>query len=125
MIAGAPIAYKNKSQSTVAHSTTEAEFAAATDCANTALYLRNILEEIGLPPRHATVIYEDNAAPIEMANAQRPTRRTKHMEIKYFVLLQWCEIDQIILTTISIFDNAADALTKPLATVLFERHKDE
>ena len=87
------------------------------------MYLRSILEEIGLPPQHATIIYEDNAAAIEMANAQRPTRRTKHMELKHFALLQWCETDQIILTAISTSDNAADGLTKPLATVLFGRHR--
>ena len=79
MLAGAPIAYKIKSQTILAHSTTEVEFATATDCVKTALYLRNIFEEIILPPRHATVIYEDNAAAIKMYNAQRPTRCTKHM----------------------------------------------
>ena len=82
MLAIAQTAYKSKSQTTVAHSTIEAEIAAATDWTNAALYLCNILEEIGFPPRHATVIYEDNAAVIEMANAQRPTRHTKHMELE-------------------------------------------
>ena len=42
MLAGGPIAYKSKSQTTIAHITTEAEFTAATDCAKTALYLRSI-----------------------------------------------------------------------------------
>ena len=100
MIAGAPTAYKNKSQPTITHSTTEAEFTAATDCAKTALYIRSILEDLGLHQHNATKIFEDNAAAIEMANAQRPTRRTKHMELKHFALLQWCETDQIIFTVI-------------------------
>ena len=48
MFAGGPVAYKSKSQPTIAHSTTEAEFTAATDCAKTALYLHSILEELGI-----------------------------------------------------------------------------
>ena len=59
-----------------------------------------------------------------MTNAQKPTRRTRHMDIKYFALLEWCQTDQIILTAISTSDNAADGLTKPLATTLFSRHRD-
>ena len=123
ILAGGPIAYKTKSQATISHSTTEAEFTAATDCAKTALYIRSILKELGLRCENPTTIYEDNAAAIEMANAQKPTRRTRHMDIKHFALLQWCETDQIILSAISTSDNAADGMTKPLATTLFNRHR--
>jgi len=85
--------------------------------------LQSILKEVGYEPRHATIIYEDNAAAIEMANAQLPTRRTKHIELKHFALLQWCETDQIILTAISTSNNSTNGLTKPLAKVLFGRHR--
>lgn len=64
-----PNSVRSKSQTTVAHSTTEAESTAAIACAKTALYLHSILEEIGLPPQYATKTYEENAAAIEIANA--------------------------------------------------------
>ena len=41
---------------------------------------------MGLYQENATVIYEDNAAAIEMANTQKPTKRTRHVDIKYFAL---------------------------------------
>ena len=59
-----------------------------------------------------------------MANAQQPTRRTRHMDIKKFALLDWVEQDLIILKSISTAENAADGLTKPLAKQLFHRHAD-
>ena len=121
--AGTPIAYKSKSKRTIAHSTIEAKFAATTDYAKMVLYLRSILKEVGYKPRHATIIYEDNEAAIEMDNAQRPTRRTNHMKLKQFALLQWCEIDQIILTAILMSYNATDGLTKTLTKVLFGCHR--
>ena len=73
---------------------------------------------------NATIIYEDNAAAIEMANAQNLTRRTRHICILYFALLQWCENDEIILSALSTSDNVADGLTQLLSTILFHRHRN-
>jgi hypothetical protein len=36
-------------------------------------YLRAVLNELGLPQKDATDIFEDNAAAIMMVNARRPT----------------------------------------------------
>jgi hypothetical protein len=59
-----------------------------------------------------------------MANAQQPTRRTRHIEIKHFALLDWVEQDLLTLVNIGTSDNAADAMTKPLPKQLFYRHRD-
>ncbi len=59
-----------------------------------------------------------------MANAQQPTRRTRHMDIKHFALLDWVEQDLLILEQISTNDNAADAMTKTLTKQLHNRHFD-
>jgi len=124
MLSGGPVAYKSKSQPTIAHNTTEVEFTAATECSKTAFYIRLILDELGLYQDSATITYEDNAATIEMENTQQKTRQTRHVDIKYFALLQWCETDQIILSAIFTPDTAVDVITKPLATTLFNRHRN-
>jgi hypothetical protein len=59
-----------------------------------------------------------------MANAQQPTKRTRHMDIKKFSLLDWVEQDLLTLHRISTHDNAADHFTKSLAKQLFHRHSD-
>jgi hypothetical protein len=124
MFAGGAVAYKSKYQDVIAMSTTEAEFVAACDAAKVILFLRSILEDLGIEQPDATTLFEDNNGALLMANAQQPTRRTRYMEIKHFSLLDWVEKDLIILRAISTHDNAADAMTKFLSRQLFYRHYD-
>ena len=57
-----------------------------------------------------------------MANAQRPTKRTRHMDIRYFTIQQWVAEDLLCLKRIDTADNFADLMTKPLGRTLFYRH---
>jgi hypothetical protein len=123
-MAGGPIAYKTKLQPTVAMSSTEAEFMAACDAAKMMLFIRTILWELGIPQHAATVIYEDNDGATAMANAQKPTSRTRHMDIRFFALSEWVERDLVILERIHTSVNEADHLTKVLDRTLFYRHVD-
>ena len=116
--------YKCKYQDVIAHSSTEAEFTAACDAGKMILYFRSILEDLGFEQEDATVLYEDNNGALLMANAQQPTRRTRHMGIKKFALLDWVARDLIILKTIKTAENAADGMTKIFARQLFSRHAD-
>ena len=70
----------------------------------------------------ATTLYEDNDAAVAMANASRPTRRTRHMDSTHISLLDWVSTDQLILSAISTHDNPADGLTTSLEPQLFARH---
>jgi hypothetical protein len=124
MFAGGAVGYKTKFQTVIAHSSTKAEFIAACDTAKMILFFRSLLDELGLPQTHATVLFEDNTGALLMANAQQPTRRTHHIEIKHFALLDWVEQDLLTLQSISTHDNAADAMTKTLPKQLFYRHMD-
>ena len=123
-MAGGTIFYKTKYQTTIAMSSTEAEFTAAAEAGKYILYVRSILEEIGIPQYNATVLYEDNQGALLMANAQQPTKRTRHMDIKTFKLQEWVEQDLIVLEHINTADNFADVLTKAQGKSLFYRHKD-
>jgi hypothetical protein len=108
----------------IAHSSTEAEFTAACDAGKMILFFRSLLDELGIEQKHATILYEDNNGALMMANSQQPTRRTRHMDIKKFALLDWVEQDLILLKTIKTAENAADGMTKPLGKQLFYRHAD-
>ena len=120
--AGAPVVYRSRFQPTISLSSTESEFIAAAEAGKLSLYLRSLLDQLGLEQVSATKLFEDNAAAIAMANAQRPTRRTRHVDIKHFALLDWVETDQLILSAISTHDNPADGMTKALGPQLFVRH---
>lgn len=121
-IAGGTIFYKTKFQDTVALSSTEAEFTAAAEAGKYILYVRSILDQLGIPQDEASTLYEDNQGALLMANAQQPTKRTRHMEIKTFALQEWVERDLIRLKRINTTDNYADVMTKATGRTLFYRH---
>ena len=118
-LAGGTIAYKTKFQPTVAGSSTEAEFMAAYDAGKMILFVRSILWDLGIPQEAATLLYEDNDACTAMANAQKPTPRTRHIDIKYFSLCDWVERDLMLLERIDTKINMSDHFTKNLSKTLF------
>ena len=59
-----------------------------------------------------------------MANAKRPTKRTRHMDVKFFAIQQWVKRDLLTLARIATADNYADAFTKSLGRNLHYRHMD-
>ncbi|KAL9178471.1 hypothetical protein ACHAXT_003801 [Thalassiosira profunda] len=123
-LAGGPVAYRSRLQPTVALSSTEGEFMEASDMGKTILAARSILYDLGIPQEAATIAYEDNNACIAMANAQKPTSRTRHVDIRWFALADWVERDLIILERIATAQNMADHFTKQLGPTLFKRHVD-
>ena len=59
-----------------------------------------------------------------MGNAQQPTRRTRHMDIKKFSILAWIQRDLLLLHKISSSENCSDVMTKQTGRQLFYRHFD-
>ena len=119
MLAGAAILCKSRFQDTIALSFTEAEFIAAVEAIKYILYLRSILNDIGILPNDTTILYEDNQGSLLMASPQQPTKRTRHIDIKNFVLQDWCETDIIAMKRINTKDNFSDTLTKATPRTLF------
>ena len=96
----------------------------ASDFGKILLYVRSVLWDLGVPQHAASVLYEDNDACTAMAMAQKPTPRTRHMDIKYQVICEWVERDLLHLKRIDTSINLADLFTKQLGTTLFYRHTD-
>jgi hypothetical protein len=87
MLAGAAVYYRTRLQPAIAQSSTEAEFKNMADAGKAALYLRWILEEIGIIMDAPTPILADNQGAVRLANnAHQPTTRTRHVEMKHFIL---------------------------------------
>lgn len=97
---------------------------AAYDTGKMILFVRSILWDLGIPQEAATVLYEDNNACTAMGNAQKPTPRTRHIDIKYFSICEWIECDLMILERIDTTINMSDHFTKGLSRALFHRHAD-
>ena len=79
---------------------------------------------MGISQMKATTLYEDNQGALLMANSGQPTKRTRHMDTKYFALQEWVSNDLIVLKRINTSDNESDTLTKNVGRTLFYRHND-
>ena len=59
-----------------------------------------------------------------MVDAQAPTRRTRHVDIRYFALLQWSDTGQVKAKCIHTASNISDSMTKPTGRIKFHQHAD-
>ena len=89
MMAGASVVYKTILQRIIALSSTEAEFYALSEAGKLTLYVRSILNELGIPQHEATAIYEDNKGCLHMTQNQKPTKNTRHVDLRYFAVIDW------------------------------------
>jgi hypothetical protein len=116
-----PYMWKSKKQSTVALSTTEAEYMALTKGCQEALWMRRLLRDIGHKQKTPTIIYEDNQGCIELAKNPKHHERTKHMDIKYHFVREKVENKEVKLVYIETNKQLADCLTKPLGKNLLRK----
>jgi hypothetical protein len=124
LLSGAAVLFSTKYQKAVALSSTEAEFVSASDAGKYALYLRSILTDLGFQQSDPTTLLIDNTGAVFMVDAQAPTRRTRHVDIRYFALLQWSATGQVKAKAITTALNISDSMTKPTGRIKFHQHAD-
>ena len=85
---GSAVSWKSSKQDTVADSTTEAEYIAASEVAKEAVWIRKFITELGVVPSIADPIelYCDNNGAIAQAKEPRSHQRTKHI-LRHFHLI--------------------------------------
>ena len=124
MYSGATILYKTRYQPAVALSSTEAEFVAASDTGKSILYIRSLLHELGYLQSTSTPLLVDNRGALYMVEAQAPTKRTRHVDIRYFALLQWQNQKHLVVIPVPTADNISDTMTKATGRIKFHQHTD-
>jgi hypothetical protein len=95
---------------------------AACEAEKMSIYIRSVLWDLNIPQEAATITYEDNNACTAMANAQKPTPLTQHMDIKYFALRNWIGQDLFCLEQINKKIILTNLFTEVLQRASFHRH---
>ena len=124
LLSGAAVLYSTKFQKAIALSSTETEFVSASDAGKYALYLRSILTDLGFSQSDPTTLLIDNTGAVFMVDAQAPIRRTRHVDIRYFALLEWSNTKQVKATSIPTARNISDSMTRPTGRIKFHQHAD-
>ena len=124
LFAGAPISWQSRAQVSTALSTMEAEYMAASAAAQEALWLRMILEELGISLDKPLILREDNKSAISFSEHPGEHRRTKHIDYRHHFVRERVQKKDIRLDYIDTEDQLADILTKALDTNRFLKLRD-
>jgi hypothetical protein len=112
----------SKNDTTVSHSSTEAEIKAIDELSRQIVHVREILEFMGYILQGACTIYVDNKSAIELCKILKTTHRTKHINMRINYIRELINHRIIQLVFIPTEYNVADVLTKPLGVKEHNRH---
>lgn len=117
-----PISWNSRLQKTVALSSCEAEYMALKEAIKEQVYIRTILQEIGIfTPIKCDILYTDSNSAIELAKNPVFHNRTKHIDIQYHFVREKVINKETNLLFIPTTGQLADALTKPLSLDKFAK----
>ena len=119
MLGAGAVSWKSKKQTSVALSSTEAEYMALTQATKEAIWTKQFLTELGLFSNKPIVIRADNQSCISLARNPEFHTRTKHIDIQYHFIREKVENETIHLEYCSTKQMVADVLTK---AVPHEKH---
>nr|GEW80291.1 uncharacterized mitochondrial protein AtMg00810-like [Tanacetum cinerariifolium] len=112
-----PITWCSKKKTTVALSSCEAEFMAATAAACQAIWLRGLLAEVTGLERQKVIIRVDNKSTIALSKNPVFHGKSKHIYTRYHFIRECVENEQVIVKHVSRENQRADPLTKALARI--------
>ncbi|KAJ9546964.1 hypothetical protein OSB04_019507 [Centaurea solstitialis] len=121
---GGAISWKSSKQDTIADSTTEAKYIAASDAAKEAVWLSNFLSDLRVVASVSRPIdiFCDNSGAVAQAKEPREHHKSRHVLRKYHLIREIIGRGDVRICKIPTEENVADPLTKPLARVKHEAH---
>src|SRR5262249_33058615 len=106
---------------TVALSSTEAEYMAATHATKEAIWIRNFVSELGFAPDGPLRILSDNQGAIALTKNPTFHSRTKHIDVQFHFVRERVEEKSVAFEHCSTHRMVADFLTKPLTSDKFHK----
>ena len=111
---GGLVSYASKQLKTVAFSSCEAEYAAASYTCKEIEFIRNICDDMGVTLQGRLVLAVDNTAAIDIAHDVGVSGRTKHFDRAIHYLRDLTQLRRILPAYVSTDQQRADGYTKPL-----------
>ena len=125
MLGGAAVSWSSKRQATVAMSSCEAEYLAASHAAKESVWATGLLREFGFNESKPVRIFSDSQSTIKLVKNSVFHLRTKHIDIHTHFIRELVENRSIEMIYISTDFQVADSLTKglPKSKTIFCREK--
>jgi hypothetical protein len=124
-LGSAMTSWQSRKQSSIALSTTEAEYIATCSASGEAIWLQKLLTSLFDLEMEATVILCDNQSCIKMTENPVLHDKSKHIEIRYHYIRDMVQRGVVKLQYVGTDEQVAYVLTKPLSCIKFEYFRDK
>ena len=124
MLGNGAVMWRSRKQVTVALSSAEADYVAASEAVRSIIWLRSILAEIGFEQKGATTVFEDNNACIAIGSNLENKERSKHIEIMHHFVREKIASGEICFKRIDTKEQIADVLNKALDATKLEKFRE-
>jgi hypothetical protein len=121
LYANGAICWRSRKQRVVTTSSAEAEYVALCEVTQEIKWIRGILSELGMPESGPTTVYEDNQSCMALANDRILNQRSKHIDIVHHFARERVARGEVAYHYVSTTSMIADALTKNLGAVKFQK----
>ena len=111
---GGLISFASKQLKTVAHSSCEAEYAAASYCCKEIEFVRNICADMGVTLQGRLVLAVDNTAAIDVAHDVGVSSKTKHFDRAIHYIRDLTQMKRVVPAYVKTDKQKADGYTKAL-----------
>ena len=108
------ISWSSRKQGSIAQSTTEAEYIAASDAIKKAIWFRKLVSGLFGDKLKMTVVHCDNQSCIKLTENPIFHDRSKHIDMRYHYIRDLVQRKTVKLQYIAFSEQVVDILTKPL-----------
>lgn len=114
------LGWGSRAQKNVTLASTEAEYVGISEIAKEIIFIKKVLEFIGIKINYPIIIHVDNMGAIYLAEGQGG-KRTKHVDIRYHFVREYVENGILKVIFIRSEENMADPYTKNVSQIIFDR----
>lgn len=119
------VSWKSRAMRTHALSSTEAEYIALSELCCEILFIRQVLEFLGVEVDYPIVVNCDNIGAIFLAHNAKVSSRTKHIDLKTHFVREYIEEGIIKVVFVRSEENDSDIWTKNTSEAVFTKHTDK
>ena len=119
---GCLISWKSRGQKTVTLSSSEAEYVAVSEVCTEVLFIKTIMDFLGLEISLPITVFCDNIGAIYIANNPKNNGRTKHINVKYHFIREYVIDGTVQINFVRSEENLADPFTKNVSRDSYEKH---
>ena len=122
-LCGAPISWRSKAGKSMTLSSTEAEYVAISELAKEVIFVKQVLESIGLKVEFPIILEVENVGAIYLSYNCTTSQRTKHIDARMHFVREFIEDGILKVIFVRTEDNTSDIFTKNMNKDIFLKHQ--